>query len=80
MEMVSSIYLSVDGVHDTPDPPQLVVEVTNFMHSNLVATKLIAEFKECFTPVQLQALQSSLFHDRKQKPQEVYLQSMGPSV
>ena len=31
---------------------------------------LVEELKKCFTPVHIQAVQSSLFHDRKQKPGE----------
>ena len=31
---------------------------------------LVGELKKCFTLVHIQAVQSSLFHDRKQKPGE----------
>ena len=31
---------------------------------------LVSELKKRFTPVRLQAVQSSLFHDQKQKPNE----------
>ena len=33
-------------------------------------TILVSELKKCFMPVRLQAVQSSLFHDRKQKSNE----------
>lgn len=33
-------------------------------------SNFVAELKKRFTPVRIQAVQSSLFHDRKQKPSE----------